>query len=339
MRNPFRRRPVPDSSPPETYRELPDLVAPSPPWSQLVPADPSAWHRLREPTPAELADTVTIEKDDQMTTDPSSPDPIRYDSDFYGPAARHEDEKDPQEDSTPLATAAGAATPTSPAPRPWDDMGQTSGGKTDPDGWSPVDPTPLATDLRAAESRPLDSDDRPDCPHCRGTGKVLTVNDLLRESIALLSGNEDPVIRTFYDHLLHAAPELAFIFPRDLLDPMSTGEGRGQRDLLVHALVDVANDFDPSDRDAMARLKVKAEAWGFRHSAFRWEDGSVSGATIEHYKAVKDVLFATLHDAAGLAWIPAYDKVWSRAYDKIAGWMLAAQDDEPEELFPRTVRH
>lgn len=314
MRNPFRRKSDPPAEAGLRLRAMRVANTHGYPWVQLEPDGP--WHRLREPTPTELADTVTIEKDDHMPTDANSPDAINYDSDFYADVTQHGGE---QGDSTPLHTAATAANPTSPAPMPWDDL-------------------PPVPEIRA-QADDADSDDRPDCPHCRGTGKVLTVNDLLRESIGLLEGNEDPVIRTFYEHLLRVAPDLAYIFPADLIDPLSTGEGRGQRDLLVHALVDVANDFQPGNQEAMERLKRKAEIWGQRHSAFHWQDGSVSGATLEHYKAVKDTLFATLLDAAGDAWRPEYTKAWSRAYDKVAGWMMGAQDDEPEKLFPRTVRH
>lgn len=318
MRNPFRRKSpkptyvvplMPELDPAQPWvrmnrrpSDLTPLAEPGPPWVQFIPADLVPWQRLREPDPSELADTVTIEKDDQMTTDANSPDPIRYDSDFYARAALHED----QEDSTPLHTAA-AADPVSPAPEPWNET---------------------------MEPVPVDSDDRQDCPHCRGTGKVLSVNDLLRESIGLLDGNEDAVIREFYARLLTAAPDLAPLFPRDLL---AEDEIDHQRDRLLAAIVALAKHYDPDNDEAMATLDTALASYGRAHSAFRRPDGTVRGATLEEYVAVKSTLFGTLHDAAGAAWLDEYDGPWSEAYDYAAIRMLSAQLDTPQRFgrFPR----
>jgi hemoglobin-like flavoprotein len=342
MRNPFRRKPqkptyvvplMPELDPDKPWErmnrrpsDLTPLAEPGPPWVQLVPADPGPWHELgfsdghggmwrrqREPDPSELAETVSIEKDDPMTTDASSPDPIRYDSDFYGQAARHEDE---QGDSTPLHTATASVSPAAGGSPSWEGP---------PQPWkSPADQTP----------QPADSDDRQDCPHCRGTGKVLSVNDLLRESIGLLDGNEDAVIREFYARLLTAAPDLAPLFPRDLL---AEDEIDHQRDRLLAAIVALAKHYDPDNDEAMATLDTALASYGRAHSAFRRPDGSVRGATLEEYVAVKSTLFSTLHDAAGAAWLDEYDGPWSEAYDYAAIRMLSAQLDTPQRFgrFPR----
>jgi hemoglobin-like flavoprotein len=167
---------------------------------------------------------------------------------------------------------------------------------------------------------------RPDCPECRGTGKVLTKNDLLRESIALLGDAGDDVVRVFYERLLDAAPELAQLFPGDLTVPASLvppdSPGKLQRDKLLGALVAVSQTYDPERPEQMAILDTHLEAFGRSHAAFHRPDGSVRGATLDEYHAVKVVLFGTLHDAAGEAWLPVYDDIWSEAYDYAAGAML-----------------
>lgn len=186
------------------------------------------------------------------------------------------------------------------------------------------------------------------CQHCRGTGMRMTTNDLLRESIALLEGNEDVVVRTFYDHLLRQAPDLAPLFPPDLLDPLSPpignlpGEfrrsGRGQRDKLVAALAALATTYDPGDPEKMEVLDTHLAAFGRAHAAFRRPNGTVRGATVSEYHAVKVTLFATLHDAAAEAWLPEYDDAWDEAYEYAARHMLAAQDsvDRPFGRYPRS---
>jgi hemoglobin-like flavoprotein len=162
----------------------------------------------------------------------------------------------------------------------------------------------------------------------------LTVNDLLRESIALLEGNEDAVIREFYARLLNAAPDLAPLFPRDLLTDDAIDH---QRDRLLSAIVALATHYDPDNDAAMATLDTALASYGRAHSAFRRPDGSVRGATIEEYVAVKTMLFGTLHDMAGSAWRNSYDGPWSDAYDYAAVRMLNAQLDAPQRFgrFPR----
>jgi prepilin-type processing-associated H-X9-DG protein len=182
-----------------------------------------------------------------------------------------------------------------------------------------------------------------ECPRCKGSGIEPTVNDLLRESLGLLHDNTDPVIRTFYEHLLRAAPDLARMFPADLIDPLSPApseggrSGRGQRDLLVAALLDVANDYDPDDGEALRRLEKKARNWGRWHSNFVWADGHVGPAGLEHYNAVKAVLFATLLDAAGSAWRDEFTGVWSQAFDRVTAWMIDEGYEHPLDA-PRMRR-
>jgi hemoglobin-like flavoprotein len=168
-----------------------------------------------------------------------------------------------------------------------------------------------------AEPAPFE---RADCPHCRGTGKTLTTSDLLRESVALIGDHGDDVVREFYGRLLDAAPGLAELFPADLL---TEDAAKGQRDKLLQALVALANLYDPESAERMTILDTRLAAFGLSHGAFyRASEGVTRGATLDEYQAVKVVLFGTLHDFGGSAWLSEYDTAWSAAYDYAAGAML-----------------
>jgi hemoglobin-like flavoprotein len=150
----------------------------------------------------------------------------------------------------------------------------------------------------------------------------LTTNDLLRESIGLLGDAGDEVMALFYRNLLDAARYLTPLFPPDLTDEQSTGPGRMQRDKLLGALVAVSQTYDPDRPEQMEILDRHLETFGRSHAAFDRGNGRIQGATLAEYNAVKVVLFNTLHDVAGDAWLPEYDDVWSEAYDYAAGAML-----------------
>lgn len=186
---------------------------------------------------------------------------------------------------------------------------------------------------------------RPTCPTCRGRGYVPTTNDLLRESIALVADGGDVVVREFYTRLLHAAPDLAALFPPDLLTA-STGDelsdGYGQRNRLLGALVSLSQFYNPADAQGMARLNVVLTSWGGRHAAFLRPDGTVRGATLAEYEAVKQVLFGTLVAAAGDRWHPEYTAAWDEAYEHAAKGMIAGEYalicERGGELHPREPR-
>jgi hemoglobin-like flavoprotein len=184
------------------------------------------------------------------------------------------------------------------------------------------DPAPAdvaAPDVPRAPMAFEDSLVRDLCPHCRGTGKVLTDNDLLRESLALLGDHGDAVVREFYINLFDLAPDLAALFPADLLREDTI---KGQRDKLLKALASLAQLYDPARSEQMGVLDTHLQSFGRMHASFNRPDGSVRGATLDEYHAVKVVLFNTLHAAAGEAWRPEYDDVWSQAYDYAAAAML-----------------
>lgn len=167
------------------------------------------------------------------------------------------------------------------------------------------------------------------CPTCEGVGYVeRTINELLRESIALIPvDGGDGVISEFYSRLLAAAPSLIPLFPRDLLTA-ATQEGASpgamQRDKLLQALLALSELYGGS-ADDMARLDAALETFGRHHAAFQRPDGTVQGATEAEYDAVRDVLFGTLIDTAGRAWLPEYTAAWLEAYSYAKTGMLWAQ--------------
>lgn len=167
------------------------------------------------------------------------------------------------------------------------------------------------------------SGQRMPCDGCNGTGyMIVSTRDLLKESLALVGDGGDTVVKEFYARLLGAAPDLAGLFPPDLL---TVDTIRGQRDKLLQALVALADSYDPDDDESMTRLDTALRAYGRSHAAFARPDGTVRGATLDEYAAVKTVLFGTLVDAAGPAWIPAYTTAWSEAYDFAAVTMMHEQ--------------
>ena len=190
-----------------------------------------------------------------------------------------------------------------------------------------AEPDPVA-DSGVHQTDPIGSTADP-CPTCFGTGRVLTTNEILRQSLTLLGADPEghySVVAEFYRRLLLAAPNLATLFPADLTDPLSAGEGKNQRDRLLGALLDVGSLYDPDhpDSDAMQSLATKIEAWGRAHAAFQRPDGTVRPASLKEYNAVFDILMGTLHDATGNAWSPRFDEVWEEAYDHTARGMIAS---------------
>ncbi len=211
---------------------------------------------------------------------------------------------------------------------------------TDEEMSKDISDAPTETNLSGAHAAPNQDDSQPlvppvrasaeVCEACHGTGRVLTTNDLLRLSIALLG--DDPAghhefVAEFYRRLLIEAPDLAALFPADLTDPFSGGAGKIQRDKLLGALVALSQSYDPDapDSEGMQILDTHLATFGRSHVRFFRPDGSERGATLDEYAAVKRVLFGTLLDAAGEAWRPEFTDAWSEAYDYAAATMMYAQ--------------
>lgn len=175
---------------------------------------------------------------------------------------------------------------------------------------------------------PMISPVRIDCEHCGGVGYVPGLNDYLLESAGLLGDNPDEVVRLFYSTLLSDAPALAALFPADIVTAsVGTAHSAGvaQREKLLAALVALAELYDPGVPGKMDRLNAALARFGRSHAAFARQDGTVWGATLEEYAAVKSALFSTLVRVLGEKWKPEYTSAWSQAYDYAAAVMLAEQ--------------
>lgn len=184
---------------------------------------------------------------------------------------------------------------------------------------------------------------RTDCPHCEGRGFVPGINDHLRESAAMLTAGgaeaSDILVRDFYVALFREAPNMVAIFPGNPVqgDFGSNERGAKQRELLLSALVSLSELYDPGNPERMSQLDAALKRFGRAHAAFARPDGTVSGATLDEYKAVKDALFSTLVRAAADKWRAEYTIAWSQAYDYAAAAMLLEQH-RSQFTAPRYVR-
>jgi hemoglobin-like flavoprotein len=183
-----------------------------------------------------------------------------------------------------------------------------------------------------------------DCPHCRGTGRVLTIRDHLDKIVAMLpeeAADKDALIAEFYRRLLASYPYLAFLFPKDLTtgDALNS-KGNRQRDQLWGGLEALLTRYDPDRRDSenMRALTTALEAFGRDHSAFLREDGTVEGATEDEYIAVRNVLLRLCQDALGEAWLPEHTRALVRAYRFAMVKMMNAAEDNPMTAVARSPR-
>jgi hemoglobin-like flavoprotein len=191
---------------------------------------------------------------------------------------------------------------------------------------APVRHTPFAR-FAPTDPQPLISQSRTDCQECGGRGYMPGINDLLQESVKLLGDQGDEVIRLFYSSLLRAHPQLMTLFPGNPTqgDFGSDHKGAQQRDRLLKALSALADLYDPSDAEKVKHLDQALASFGRAHASFIRQDGTIRGATIEEYAAVKEALFTTLLRVAADRWKPEYTEAWSQAYDYAAAAMLTEQ--------------
>lgn len=180
---------------------------------------------------------------------------------------------------------------------------------------------------RAGVPEPMIGQIRIVCEHCGGRGFTPGVNDLLKDSVKLLADNGDEVIRLFYSSLLRAHPQLMTLFPGDPTkgDFGSDHKGAVQRDRLLKALTALAGLYNPDDPESMASLDQALGSYGRAHASFVRQDGTVKGATLEEYAAVKEALFSTLITSAAGKWRPEYTAAWNQAYDYAAAAMIVEQ--------------
>lgn len=129
----------------------------------------------------------------------------------------------------------------------------------------------------------------------------------LKSSFARIAMHGDEVPLHFYSDLFLKHPETRPMFPVSM---------QAQRAHLVDALVKVVSSVDDLDD-----LAVFLRDLGRGHRKF--------GTLAEHYEAVGDSLLATFAHFSGDAWDAELEADWKRAYELIAGVMIAAaQDDE-----------
>ncbi len=203
-------------------------------------------------------------------------------------------------------------------------------------GPAPAEP-PVAAHAAAA--------DRSGCPHCFGTGKILTVNDHLRASLALLGEDSDAhhwLIAGFYGRLFTACGYLALIFPQDITSGGSPQDGGGyrQRELLLAGILGLGRLYDPGNAESMDTLDRTLAQFGRSHAAFPFPDGT-RPPSLEEYALVKTTRFEVLTGAPGPRRRPEFTAAWSEAYDYAyrkmgdAAWQLI---QERGDLYPRQVR-
>lgn len=220
-------------------------------------------------------------------------------------------------------------------------------GVTMPDA---ADPTPISApptdqgahvqkltppeDTGTRQSRLLDmTDEREDCPACRGTGKTQTTVDYLAELVGMLPADNnaamDAIIADFYGRLIVAAPHLKQFFPADL----TTGDalnsrGNRQRDMLLNALVQLLTRYDPEhpESDNMQALMTAADTWGRSHTEWQAADGSLYVPTEEDYLTVRNVLAAVLSDGLGERLEGVHVNALVRAYRTVSLRMQASAD-------------
>jgi hemoglobin-like flavoprotein len=247
------------------------------------------------------------------------------------------DEQDPQEPVREHAMAGRAAVPSirpSVAPSDAPSAGRPP-ARSDAEmercwadeGIPPLRPMPTNVFRHAPVPTPLISQFRTDCHECGGRGFMPGINDLLQESVKLLGDEGDEVVRLFYSALLRSHPQLITLFPGNPTQGEfgSDHKGAKQRDRLLKALTALADLYDPAEPDKMKHLDDALASFGRSHASFARQDGTIRGATLEEYAAVKEALFTTLMRVAGGQWKPEYTEAWGQAYDYAAASMLTEQ--------------
>jgi hemoglobin-like flavoprotein len=122
----------------------------------------------------------------------------------------------------------------------------------------------------------------------------------IRASFELLAPRGQQLVDAFYARLFAAAPSVRSLFPAD----MTSQKG--------HLLATLG--LAVKHVDDLGALAGPLADMGARHVGY--------GAQPEHYPVVRDILIATLADAAGPAWNEALHADWNAALNAIADAML-----------------
>jgi hypothetical protein len=211
---------------------------------------------------------------------------------------------------------------------------------------------PVVVDDEPRHGQAGDGVARPPCAHCRGTGRALTKNDLLREMLAVAGlrpvedvKQADGFVVEFYRRFLESdagkpwADKLGPVFPEDLVAAGVDEEasaGRLQREKLLAGLVRALADYDPDLWERSPQVRERYDeflrAAGRSHTGFvRRSDGTVRGpAKPEEYDEVEQILGAMCVTGLGERWRPEYGPVLHEAYVYAKVEMLWAQQ-HPEQ--------
>ncbi|HET9944823.1 MAG TPA: globin domain-containing protein, partial [Actinomycetes bacterium] len=125
---------------------------------------------------------------------------------------------------------------------------------------------------------------------------------MLEESLRLLEGQADRLVGYFYAALFLEAPHLRALFPAAM---------DGQRDRFFRALTGVVAHLREPER-----LSPMLRHLGRDHRKF--------GVRAEDYDVVGGALITALRRFGDDVWVPELEAAWVRAYELMAGTMLAA---------------
>ena len=125
--------------------------------------------------------------------------------------------------------------------------------------------------------------------------------EALETSFDLVVPRGDKLMDEVYGRLFAAAPSVRPLFPEDV---------RAQKTMLLGALVLLRKSLRNLDA-----IVPKLHELGARHVAY--------GARPEHYPVVGEALIASMAAVAGDAWEPRFGTSWSKAFEMVAGAMLA----------------
>ena len=126
----------------------------------------------------------------------------------------------------------------------------------------------------------------------------------LKASFAAVAEHGDDIAMHFYSSLFAAHPEARQLFPTSM---------SGQRDRFLGALVRIVTDVD-----RIAELAPYLAELGRDHRKF--------GALAGHYPAIGEALIATIEHFSGAGWNKELEATWVRAYNVIAGTMMAGAE-------------
>jgi len=133
--------------------------------------------------------------------------------------------------------------------------------------------------------------------------------EALETSFDLVAPRGDELMDEFYGRLFAAAPSVRALFPEDM---------RAQKTMLLGALVMLRKSLRNLDATV-----PKLHELGARHVAY--------GARPEHYPVVGEALIASMAAVAGDAWEPRFGTSWSKAFEMVAGAMLAGAAEAERE--------